>query len=39
MALALADHAYVLETCRIVISGTAAEISGNEAVRRSYLGY
>jgi branched-chain amino acid transport system ATP-binding protein len=39
MALALADRAYVLETGRIVISGSAAEIRGNEAVRRSYLGY
>jgi len=39
MALALADRAYVLETGRIVIAGTAAEIGGNEAVRRSYLGY
>ena len=39
MALALADQAHVLETGRIVISGSAAEIRGNEAVRRSYLGY
>jgi branched-chain amino acid transport system ATP-binding protein len=39
MALELADHAYVIETGRVVLSGTAAEIKGNEAVRRSYLGY
>jgi branched-chain amino acid transport system ATP-binding protein len=39
MALDLADSAYVLETGRIVLSGTAAEIKQDEAVRRSYLGY
>jgi branched-chain amino acid transport system ATP-binding protein len=39
MALDLADHAYVIETGRVVLSGTADEIKGNEAVRRSYLGY
>jgi branched-chain amino acid transport system ATP-binding protein len=39
MALALADHAYLLETGKIVISGTSKEIQQNDAVRRSYLGY
>jgi branched-chain amino acid transport system ATP-binding protein len=39
LALSVADHAYVLETGRIVLSGTAAEIKSDEAVRRSYLGY
>ena len=39
LALDLADHAYVLETGRIVVSGTAAEVRQDEAVRRSYLGY
>jgi len=39
MALELADHAYVIETGRVVLSGTADEIKGNDAVRRSYLGY
>jgi branched-chain amino acid transport system ATP-binding protein len=39
LALDLADHAYLLETGRIVISGTAAEIRQDETVRRSYLGY
>ena len=38
LALDLADHAYLLETGRVVLSGTAAEIRQNEAVRRSYLG-
>jgi branched-chain amino acid transport system ATP-binding protein len=39
MALELADHAYVIETGRVVLSGTAAEIKRDDAVRRSYLGY
>ena len=39
MALALADHAYLLETGRVVISGPAAELQKNDAIRRSYLGY
>jgi branched-chain amino acid transport system ATP-binding protein len=39
LALELADHAYVLETGRMVLSGTAQEIKSDEAVRRSYLGY
>jgi branched-chain amino acid transport system ATP-binding protein len=38
-ALRLADRAYLLETGRVVISGSADEIRSNEAVRRSYLGY
>ena len=39
MALNLADHAYLIETGRVVLSGTAQEIKTNDAVRRSYLGY
>ena len=39
MALELADHAYLIETGRVVLSGTAAQIKSNDAVRRSYLGY
>ena len=39
LALRLADQAYLLETGRVVISGSADEIRSNEAVRRSYLGY
>ena len=39
LALDLADHAYLLETGRVVVSGTAAAIRDNESVRRSYLGY
>jgi len=39
IALDLADHAYLLETGRMVVSGSSAEIKSDEAVRRSYLGY
>ncbi|MBX6424547.1 MAG: ABC transporter ATP-binding protein [Variibacter sp.] len=39
LALDLADHAYLLETGRVVMSGPAAEIKRNESVRRAYLGY
>ena len=39
LALDLADHAYLLETGRIVLAGPAGEIGKDEAVRRSYLGY
>jgi branched-chain amino acid transport system ATP-binding protein len=39
MALELADHAYLLETGRVVVSGLAADIRKDDAVRRSYLGY
>jgi branched-chain amino acid transport system ATP-binding protein len=39
MALDLADHAYLIETGRVVLSGTSDEIRKDDAVRRSYLGY
>ncbi len=39
LALETADHAYLLETGRVVMSGTSAEISADESVRSSYLGY
>jgi branched-chain amino acid transport system ATP-binding protein len=39
LALDLADHAYLLETGSVVLSGSAADIRRNGAVRRSYLGY
>ena len=39
LALDLADHAYLLETGRVVASGPAAEMRRDEAIRRSYLGY
>lgn len=37
-ALEIADYAYVLETGRIVLQGTAAEIAENPAVIAAYLG-
>ena len=39
IALELAHHAYLLETGRVVMSGPAAELKKNDAIRRSYLGY
>jgi branched-chain amino acid transport system ATP-binding protein len=39
LALDLADHAYLIETGRLIVSGTSAEIRKDEAIRRSYLGY
>lgn len=38
MALSIAQRAYVLETGRIVLSGTAKEILDNPQVRTAYLG-
>jgi branched-chain amino acid transport system ATP-binding protein len=37
-ALAIADRAYVLETGRIVLSGTGSELLADEGVRAAYLG-
>jgi branched-chain amino acid transport system ATP-binding protein len=39
LALRLADQAYLLETGKVVISGSAESIRNDESVRRSYLGY
>ena len=38
MALGVADYAYVLETGRIALAGTAQELASSEAVRKAYLG-
>ena len=38
MALSIADRAYVLETGRIVMSGTAKEMREDERVQKAYLG-
>jgi branched-chain amino acid transport system ATP-binding protein len=38
MALKLAHKGYVLETGRLVLGGTAAELLSNEAVKSAYLG-
>ena len=37
-ALAIADRAYVMETGRITVSGTAAEIQSDRRVAEAYLG-
>lgn len=37
-ALKLVRHAYVLEAGAIALSGTAAELAGNDQIRRAYLG-
>ncbi len=39
LALELSSRAYVLETGRVALSGPAAELRGDEALRRAYLGY
>ncbi|HEX6530679.1 MAG TPA: ABC transporter ATP-binding protein [Burkholderiales bacterium] len=39
MALDLADHAYLMETGRVVLGGKAGELKTNDSVRKAYLGY
>jgi branched-chain amino acid transport system ATP-binding protein len=39
LALDLADHAYLMETGKLVMSGPSRELRDNETIRRSYLGY
>jgi len=39
MALRLADHAYLLETGHVVMSGPSTEVGKDDSVRRAYLGY
>jgi branched-chain amino acid transport system ATP-binding protein len=39
LALDLADHAYLLETGRVALSGPSETIKNDESVRRAYLGY
>jgi branched-chain amino acid transport system ATP-binding protein len=38
MALSVADRAYVLETGKISLSGTGAELAASDQVRKAYLG-
>ncbi|MBR5322101.1 MAG: ABC transporter ATP-binding protein [Clostridia bacterium] len=38
MALSVADRAYVMETGRITLSGTGAELAQSDSVRKAYLG-
>ena len=37
-ALAIASHAYVLETGTITLQGTGQELSRDERVQKAYLG-
>ncbi len=39
LALKIATRGYVLETGRIVATGTAAQLRSDDAVRKAYLGY
>jgi len=39
LALALADHAYLIETGYVVASGSAKALADDPQIRRSYLGY
>ena len=38
MALQIADRAYVLESGRIVMTGTGKELAESEEIRKAYLG-
>ena len=38
MALKVADRAYVLESGRITLSGTGAELAQSDAIKKAYLG-
>ena len=38
LALEISHHAYVLETGRLVLEGTATEVAKDERVRKAYLG-
>lgn len=38
-ALEVADRAYVLESGRVAVAGSSEALRGDDAVRRSYLGY
>lgn len=38
MALSIADRAYVLESGRIVLSGTGKELAESDEIKKAYLG-
>jgi branched-chain amino acid transport system ATP-binding protein len=38
VALEVANRAYVLENGRVALSGPAAELQSNPAIRKAYLG-
>jgi branched-chain amino acid transport system ATP-binding protein len=37
-ALAIADRAYVLESGRVAVSGTGAELANSDSIKKAYLG-
>ena len=39
LALDLADHVFLLETGRVVMSGPSAALAQDDSIRRAYLGY
>src|SRR5262245_13686718 len=39
LALELADHVFLLETGRVVMSGPSAALAKDDSIRRAYLGY
>ena len=39
LALDLADHAYLIETGRLVMEGPAQQLRNDENIRKAYLGY
>lgn len=38
MALSIADRGYVLETGKVILSGTGKELLASDEVRKAYLG-
>ena len=38
MALKVADRAYVMESGKVVLSGTGAELAASDAIKKAYLG-
>ena len=38
MALKVADRAYVMESGKIVLSGTGEELAASDAIKKAYLG-
>lgn len=38
MALSVADRAYVIETGKVVLSGTSQELAASEEIKKAYLG-
>ena len=39
IALEMSTQAYVLEVGRVAVTGSSADLKGNDSVRKSYLGY